>query len=144
MVRISETSNISDYEKGKFKKEDDFLLIGKRDKSINVVSGGEKIDIKELPTQNRVLNTEGTLSIPSSDGVPFIIQYGTVYISANTTIEVPFVTPFSSRCFQVQVTQQENDAVTGIMAKQIDRTKFSLGITGGVDGEIVAWFAIGI
>lgn len=143
-IRISETSNINNYEKNKLKKEADSLLIGKSDKSINLISNGEKIDIKQLPVSTRTGTNAGYYSVPMADGLPYVFQYGTVVVGANTTVDVVFPSVYTNRCFQVQLTLADaNDA--GSSVKSINRTAtgFTVKRDGGTVNDIVQWFAIG-
>lgn len=146
MVKITETSDISEYEKRKLKKEDDFLLIGKNDKTINVVSNGEKISIKELAVANRTGTSSGRLTIPTLEGIPYVIQYGTSIVAPNSTLDVVFTTPFTNRCFQVQATLRDvTDDASTVKATlpSGDNTKFSIKRIGGTVNDTVQWMAFG-
>jgi hypothetical protein len=144
MVRITETSTISDYEKSKLKKEEDFLLVGKSDKSIHIVSKGEKISIKELAEATRTGTTVGYLSIPTLEGVPFVLQYGNVSVAPDSTVTVTLPTPFTNRCFQTQVSLK-NDTTDASTVKSSLGTTTDLTITriGGTLANVVHWIAIG-
>ena len=144
MVRIADTSNIDEFEKEKMKKEEDILLVGKQDKSINVVSQGKKFPLKELPVFNRTSDYRGVVTMPTGN-LPFVMQYGELVVPANTATEVEFHIPFEKRCFQTQVTIGSNvpgDVI--IKAKYIDETKFEVEVTGATSTNATFyWFAIG-
>jgi len=144
MVKISETNNITNYEKNKLKKEDDFLLVGKSDKSLNVVSKGELISIKELATATRTGTGVGRIEIPTMDGIPFVIQYGNSTVAMDSTLEVVFTVPFANGCFQIQGTLKDpTDGASTIKTLSGDKTKFSIKRIGGTVNDVVQWIAIG-
>lgn len=144
MVRITETSTLSNYEKSKLKKEEDVLMVGKRDKTISVVSGGELIPIKEMPLANRTGSGTGFLSIPTIEGLPFEIQYGKVTLLPNTTVTVTFPKAFANQCFQVQITLVNNVAdATTVRASSGTPTSFTITSANGTVDNIVQWMAIG-
>lgn len=146
MVKITETSIIDPYELQKLKKEKDFLMVGKSDKTVNVVSQGQVIPIKELAAGNRTSDYAGSLSIPTTEGRPYVIQYGLTVVAPDTSIDVVFSSPFPNRCFQVQLTLRDaadNSSSVEIKAIPVDNTKFTIKRIGGTVNDTIQWMAFG-
>ena len=143
-VRVGAKAQLSSYEKRRSKKEGDSLLIGKQDKSLSLVSDGNIIPIKEIAAAIRTASAEGRLSIPTAEGIPFIIQYGKVDVDADSEAIVTFTQPFTNRCFQVQLTLalSTNEAST-VKIKTMSTTGFTVMRIGGSTTDAVFWLAIG-
>lgn len=142
-LRITETAELSSYEQAKAKKEPDSLLVGKSDKTLNVLSAGVLIPIKELSVANRTGSNVGTLTIPTAEGIPFVIQYGRVTIGPNASVTVTFPTPFANACFQVIPSQSNGTEASNLKALSSTTTQFTLNRIGGTVDEIASWLAIG-
>lgn len=143
-VIVAARAILSNYEKRKLKKEQEFLLVGKYDRSLSLVSDGEIIPIKEIAAATRTASAEGRLSIPTAEGIPFVIQYGKVDVDADSEATVTFTQPFTNRCFQVQLTLalSTNEAST-VKIKTMSTTGFTVMRIGGSTTDAVFWLAIG-
>lgn len=126
----------------KYNGKEPHLLIGKNDRSISVSSGEESVLLSVLPTLVRTNQYTGALNIETNLGV-FCLKWGTAVIAANGTTNVSFPVAFERECFGVIASQEENDSITGLMVKPVDRTSFTLSIVGGANNETVTWFAFG-
>lgn len=143
-VKVTETGSFSQYEKEISKKEEDSLVIGKSDRTVTLLSEGESITIKEVAQHTRNATWSGVLSVPTSEGIPFVTQYDRVQMSPNSTLEITFAQPFANRCLQVQATlRSDTNDISIVTAAVSDTNKFQLKRVGGTIAEFVQWQAIG-
>ena len=143
MVKITETSALGAYEKLKLKKEEDFLMVGKSDKSISVVSKGEVIPISQTGAQfTRTGSATGILKIPTNN-LAFILQYGAISVAGDSVYEVTFTEPFPNRIFQVITnTNALKSALDFVVAQtNIGFTITTAPATGS--GHVISWTATG-
>lgn len=142
---IAGSTLTSDFELESLKKKEDFLIVGKSDKTITVVSKGTKIPIKEIAQYTRQSDRLGVVIHPTQDGAGFIEQYGTASVPSNSTQTIPFNQTFPLRVVNVTPTLRGDQADIGVTIKSITTTGFTV-ITVGSNFENVTidYRAIGL
>lgn len=140
-VVITEIGNtLSDLDLS-FLPEDPTLVVGKKDKNLNVVEGGRITPISMLPTM--LPSTNGYIKIPTQQG-ELIVQWGLATVPADSKKVESFRIPFTDRCLNITGSHKSNDPPVDVTVNHISATQLEIEIKGGVDNEMVHWIAIGI
>ena len=124
--------------------KDDTLLIDLVNKEIASKKNNEIELLSALPRLALVDNSNGVIRFKLNDSRTFKIIFGKIIAPSNATTNLKFHTTFEERCYSLQVTQVNNDTVSGIMAEIVDESSFDLTLSGGKDNETIMYLAFGI
>lgn len=122
----------------------DYLVVGKQDRKIGIMSNGVLSIISALPSlviTSSTLN-KGYLQVPIADNT-FYIQFGKERVTANSITPETFPIAFPNKCLQIIGSQEQNDTITGLKIIATSTSAFSITIVGGTDTENISWIAIG-
>lgn len=120
-------------------KNKENVVVNKTKKSISVVEGTNSTEvIGNISKADR----DGFLKISSYPN-DIIFQWGRVNLNADTDAEFNFPIAFPNSPLNITASHQTNSPPVVVMADIINNNKFSISISGGLDGENVHWFAVG-
>ena len=139
---ISDVNSIKEADKKYIK--DKTLIFGLNDNTVNCLLNNSLVNIISSPKMTYGVDSNRKIEIPMEGNRTIKILISEINIQANETGTFSFFETFEEGCFFITGTHVKNDTINGFSMEIIDKTSFSLTVSGGQDNEVFKYFAIGI
>lgn len=150
MLKIASVlSAMSVADKEFIKKDKEYLVVGKEDKRIGVVSPeGEITDIStigeyEVESGDGASYNIGRFVLPTT-GRGLIVAWGHTSASTGSSTTHSFPTPFENNCFTIIGSHRNAGSnVSEVSLEALSKSQFKITLNGSGGNARISWIAIG-